>query len=81
LLEVRPLKHQSQSPTDGQTVFYGVKKASQRWEAWMKADMVFKRAYNEAVDLVSKLGASDRLQPENALSAELGVSRTTVRKV
>jgi DNA-binding GntR family transcriptional regulator len=47
----------------------------------MKTDAVFKRAYNDAVDLVSKLGDGDPLPSENALSARLGVSRTTVRKV
>jgi DNA-binding GntR family transcriptional regulator len=47
----------------------------------MKTDAVFKRAYNVAVDLVSMLGDGDQLPSENALSAQLGVSRTTVRKV
>ena len=47
----------------------------------MKTDAVFKRAYNVAVDLVSKLGNGDPIPSENALSAQLGVSRTTVRKV
>jgi len=47
----------------------------------MKTDVVFKRAYNDAVDIVAQLGVRDQLPSENVLSAELGVSRTTVRKV
>ena len=47
----------------------------------MKTDTVFKRAFNDALDLVSKLGDGEPLPSENALSAQLGVSRTTVRKV
>ena len=47
----------------------------------MKTDTVFKRAYNDALDLVSRLSEGERLPSENALSARLGVSRTTVRKV
>jgi DNA-binding GntR family transcriptional regulator len=47
----------------------------------MKTDAVFKRAYNVAVDVVSRLGDGDPLPSENALSVQLGVSRTTVRKV
>ena len=47
----------------------------------MKTDTVFKRAYNDALDLMSLLGGGEALPSENALSARLGVSRTTVRKV
>lgn len=47
----------------------------------MKTDTVFKRAFNDALDLVSKLGEGESLPSENTLSASLGVSRTTVRKV
>jgi DNA-binding GntR family transcriptional regulator len=47
----------------------------------MKTDTVFKRAFNDALDLVSRLEDGERLPPEERLSAELGVSRTTVRKV
>src|SRR5689334_721249 len=47
----------------------------------MKTDAVFKRAYNDALDLVAALGAGAQLPSENTLSAQLGVSRTTVRKV
>ena len=47
----------------------------------MKTDTVFKRAFNDALDLVSKLGDGEALPSENSLSARLGVSRTTVRKI
>ena len=47
----------------------------------MKTDTVYKRAFNDALDLVAKLGEGEPLPSENALSARLGVSRTTVRKV
>lgn len=47
----------------------------------MKTDAVFKRAFNNALDLVSQLSDGDPLPSESALSAQLGVSRTTVRKV
>ena len=47
----------------------------------MKADTVFKRAFNDALDIVSRLGEGELLPSENALSTRLGVSRTTVRKV
>jgi DNA-binding GntR family transcriptional regulator len=47
----------------------------------MKTDAVFKRAFNDALDLVSQLGGGEALPSENNLSTRLGVSRTTVRKV
>jgi DNA-binding GntR family transcriptional regulator len=47
----------------------------------MKTDSVFKRAYNDTLDLVSSLADGELLPSENALSARLRVSRTTVRKV
>jgi DNA-binding GntR family transcriptional regulator len=47
----------------------------------MKTDTVYKRAFNDALDLVAKLGEGTPLPSENTLSAQLGVSRTTVRKV
>jgi DNA-binding GntR family transcriptional regulator len=47
----------------------------------MKSDAVFKRAYNDALDAISTLGDGSALPSENRLSARLGVSRTTVRKI
>jgi DNA-binding GntR family transcriptional regulator len=47
----------------------------------MKTDTVFKRAFNDALDLVGGLDVGAILPSEHALSARLGVSRTTVRKV
>lgn len=47
----------------------------------MKTDTVFKRAFNDALDLVAKLGGGAELPSENGLSGQLGVSRTTTRKV
>jgi DNA-binding GntR family transcriptional regulator len=51
------------------------------WNSMMKTDSVYKRAFNNALDLVSTLKEGDRLPSENALRKQLGVSRTTVRKV
>jgi DNA-binding GntR family transcriptional regulator len=47
----------------------------------MKTDAVFKRAFNDVLDLVAELGDGTPLPSENGLSARLGVSRTTVRKI
>lgn len=47
----------------------------------MKTDAVFKRAFNDAVDLISKLEDGEPLPSENALHSMLRVSRTTVRKI
>jgi DNA-binding GntR family transcriptional regulator len=47
----------------------------------MKTDTVYKRAFNDALDLISRLDDRETLPSENNLSARLGVSRTTVRKV
>lgn len=47
----------------------------------MKSDTVFKRAFNDALGIVSKLKKAERFPTETALSAELGISRTTVRKI
>ena len=47
----------------------------------MKTDTVFKQAYNATLDLIGGLKKGASLPSENDLSAELAVSRTTVRKV
>lgn len=47
----------------------------------MKTDAVFKRAFNDAVDLVVGLAPGEPMLSENALATELKVSRTTARKV
>jgi DNA-binding FadR family transcriptional regulator len=47
----------------------------------MKSETVFKRAFNDALDLLAALEDGDALPSETVLSAQLGVSRTTVRKV
>ena len=47
----------------------------------MKTDTVFKRAFNDALDLVSRIPDGGALPSENTLGARLKVSRTTVRKV
>lgn len=47
----------------------------------MKTDTLFKRAFNDTIDLVATLEAGTQLPPETALAGQLGVSRTTIRKV
>ena len=47
----------------------------------MKNDSIFKRAFNDTLDLVGELEDGDPFPSENRLSERLGVSRTTVRKV
>jgi DNA-binding GntR family transcriptional regulator len=47
----------------------------------MKTDTVFKRAFNDALDVLAGRQVGDPLPSENALSEQLGVSRTTIRKV
>jgi DNA-binding GntR family transcriptional regulator len=47
----------------------------------MKSEIVFKRAFNDALDLVAALGPGELLVSEYAMGRRLGVSRTTVRKV
>ncbi len=47
----------------------------------MKTDTVFKRAYNDALDVLSKLGRGEPVPAESELAHQLNVSRTTVRKV
>ncbi len=47
----------------------------------MKSDAIFKRAYNEAIEILDNLAPGEPLPSETALGAQLSVSRTTVRKV
>jgi DNA-binding GntR family transcriptional regulator len=47
----------------------------------MKTDAVFKRAFNDAADVISNLRDGEALPSENELGAQLNVSRTTVRKI
>ena len=47
----------------------------------MKQNTLFKRTYNDALERLGKLGRGSKVPPENTLRVELGVSRTTVRKV
>ena len=47
----------------------------------MKSDAVFKRAFNDALDLIGNLPEGSPFPSENQLSAQLLVSRTTVRKI
>ncbi|TAY31591.1 GntR family transcriptional regulator [Rhizobium leguminosarum] len=47
----------------------------------MRTDTTFKRAFNDMIDIIRTLDLGAELPSENALRAQLGVSRTTVRKV
>lgn len=47
----------------------------------MKTDTVFKRSYNDALDLLQKVQPGESLPSEAQLCLALDVSRTTVRKV
>ena len=47
----------------------------------MRTDTTFKRAFNDMIDILRTLDRGEELPSENALRAQLGVSRTTVRKV
>ena len=47
----------------------------------MKSEIVFKKAFNEALMLVARLPVNTPLPSEYAIGRSLGVSRTTVRKV
>ena len=46
----------------------------------MKSDTVFKKAFNELLDLLSRLPVGARIDPETRLADSVGVSRTTIRK-
>lgn len=47
----------------------------------MKTDTLYKRAFNDTLGLIGRLGTGDPVPSENELARNLGVSRTTVRKV
>ncbi len=47
----------------------------------MKSDTVFKKAFNDVLAVIAGQEEGTPLPPENRLAAQLGVSRTTVRKV
>lgn len=47
----------------------------------MKTDTLYKRAYNDALLLLSTLRSGDPLPSETVLARQLKVSRTTVRKI
>ena len=47
----------------------------------MKTDTVYKRAFNQMLELVSAVPAGSAIPSENDLSSRMAVSRTTVRKV
>lgn len=46
-----------------------------------KTDTIYKRAYNEAIDSIAGLEVGAELPSENRLCAQIGVSRTTIRKI
>jgi DNA-binding GntR family transcriptional regulator len=47
----------------------------------MRSDTVYKRAFNQTIDLLQQLDRAQDLPSENGLRRQLDVSRTTVRKV
>ena len=47
----------------------------------MKTDTVYKRAFNQVLDIVSAAPAGTSMPSENDLSSRMSISRTTVRKV
>ena len=47
----------------------------------MKSDIVFKKAFNDALIALAALPDGDHLPSEHSIGRQLGVSRTTVRKV
>jgi DNA-binding GntR family transcriptional regulator len=46
----------------------------------LKSDTVFKKAFNELLDSLSRLPVGTRIDPETRLADSVGVSRTTIRK-
>jgi len=47
----------------------------------MRSETVYKRAYNDALQILAPLGTGTKLPSETVLAGRLGVSRTTVRKL
>lgn len=47
----------------------------------MKSDTLFKRAFNDAIDLLAGFADGQALPSETVLSTQLQVSRTTIRKI
>lgn len=47
----------------------------------MRSDSVFKNAFNRTIDMLAQRAVATALPSENGMRAQLGVSRTTVRKV
>lgn len=47
----------------------------------MKTDTIYKKAFNDALDLLERMGPGTELPTENQLATEMEISRTTVRKV
>lgn len=47
----------------------------------MKTDTIYKKAFNDALDLLARVEVGQYLPTENELAAQLEISRTTVRKV
>jgi DNA-binding GntR family transcriptional regulator len=52
-----------------------------RGQNTVKTDSVYKRAYNDALDIIAGVGTGNQVPTEIVLSHQLGTSRTTVRKV
>lgn len=47
----------------------------------MKTDTIYKKAFNDALDLLARVDTGNHLPTENDLAKQLETSRTTVRKV
>ena len=47
----------------------------------MKTETIYKRAFNDGLDLLAKMDVGHELPSENELASQLDISRTTVRKV
>ena len=47
----------------------------------MKTENIFKKAFNDALDILAEIEVGQVLPTENQLAAQMEISRTTVRKV